>query len=76
VGPRAGLDTEAGGKILCLCRESNLDSPVVQLIATHNTDRAARPTVVYLRNVSFQAKCKMQLIHGLFIFGFSGWRTM
>jgi hypothetical protein len=23
VGPRAGLDTEARGKILCPCRESN-----------------------------------------------------
>jgi hypothetical protein len=25
VGPRAGLDAEARGKILCLCRGSNLD---------------------------------------------------
>jgi hypothetical protein len=30
VGPRAGLDTEVRGKILCLCRGSNLDRPVVQ----------------------------------------------
>jgi hypothetical protein len=29
-GPRAGLDTEATEKILCLCRGSNFDSPVVQ----------------------------------------------
>jgi hypothetical protein len=28
VGPRAGLDTEARGKILCLCRESNPSRPV------------------------------------------------
>jgi hypothetical protein len=28
VGLRAGLDTEARGKIICLCRESNLGSPV------------------------------------------------
>jgi hypothetical protein len=28
VGPRAGLDTEARGKILCLCRASNLGRPV------------------------------------------------
>jgi hypothetical protein len=30
VGPRAGLDTEARGKILCPLRESNSDRPVVQ----------------------------------------------
>jgi hypothetical protein len=30
VGPRAGLDTEARRKILCPCRRSNPDRPVVQ----------------------------------------------
>jgi hypothetical protein len=30
VGPRAGLDTEARGKILCPCRGSNPDRPAVQ----------------------------------------------
>jgi hypothetical protein len=30
VGLRVGLDTEARGKILCPCRGSNLDRPVVQ----------------------------------------------
>jgi hypothetical protein len=30
VGPRAGLDTEDGGKILCPCRGSNPDRTVVQ----------------------------------------------
>jgi hypothetical protein len=30
MGPRAGLDTEARGKILCPCRGSNPDRPVVQ----------------------------------------------
>jgi hypothetical protein len=38
VGPRAGLDTEATGKILYLCRGSNLDRPVVQPVARHCTD--------------------------------------
>jgi hypothetical protein len=42
VGPRAGLDTEARGKILCLCRVSNLDSPVIQSIARHYTAWATR----------------------------------
>jgi hypothetical protein len=30
MGPRAGLETEVRGKILCLYRESNLDHLVVQ----------------------------------------------
>jgi hypothetical protein len=38
VGPRAGLDTEARGKILCLCRGSNPDLPVVQSVVKHYTD--------------------------------------
>jgi hypothetical protein len=38
VGPRVGLDTEARGKILCLCRGSNFDRPVVQPVAGHYTD--------------------------------------
>jgi hypothetical protein len=33
-------DTEARGKILCPCRGSNLDRPVVQSIARHYTDWA------------------------------------
>jgi hypothetical protein len=33
VGLRAGLNTEARGKILFLCRGSNLDRPVVQPVA-------------------------------------------
>jgi hypothetical protein len=37
VGPRAGLDTEAKGKILCPCRESNPDRPVVQPVVRHYT---------------------------------------
>jgi hypothetical protein len=38
VGPRTGLDTEARGKILHLCRGSNLGSPVDQPVARHYTD--------------------------------------
>jgi hypothetical protein len=30
MGPIAGLDTEVRGKILCFCRASNLDRPVVR----------------------------------------------
>jgi hypothetical protein len=42
VGPRACLDTDIRGKILYLCRESNLDSPIVQSVARHYTDWATR----------------------------------
>jgi hypothetical protein len=38
VGPRAGLDTEVTGKVLCPCRGSNLDRPVVQSVARHRAD--------------------------------------
>jgi hypothetical protein len=37
VGPRAGLDTEAIGKILCPYRGSNPDRPVVQPVVRHYT---------------------------------------
>jgi hypothetical protein len=39
-GPRVGLDTEVTGKASCLCRRSNIDSPDVQSLARHYTDRA------------------------------------
>jgi hypothetical protein len=37
VGHRAGLDAGARRKILCPCRGSNLDHPIVQLIVRHYT---------------------------------------
>jgi hypothetical protein len=37
VGPRAGLDTEVRGKILCPCRGSNPDRPVVQPVVRQYT---------------------------------------
>jgi hypothetical protein len=37
VGPRASLDTEARGKIVCPRRESNPDRPVVQPVVRHYT---------------------------------------
>jgi hypothetical protein len=37
VGPRAGLDTEDTGKILCPRRGSNPDSPDVQPVVRHYT---------------------------------------
>jgi hypothetical protein len=38
VGPRAGLDTDAKGKIPFLCRGSNIDRPVVKPVARLYTD--------------------------------------
>jgi hypothetical protein len=38
VDQRACMDTEVRGKILCPCRGSNLDRPVVQPIARHYSD--------------------------------------
>jgi hypothetical protein len=35
VGPRAGLDTEVRGKIICPCRGSNPGRPVVQPVVRH-----------------------------------------
>jgi hypothetical protein len=37
VGPRAGLDTEVRGKILCTCRGSNPDRPVFQPVVRYYT---------------------------------------
>jgi hypothetical protein len=46
VGHRAGLDTEDRGKILCPCRGSNPDSPVVQPVVRHYT-AWANPAPLY-----------------------------
>jgi hypothetical protein len=38
VGLRAGLDTEAGERILPVCQGSNLERQVAQFLARHYTD--------------------------------------
>jgi hypothetical protein len=59
VGPRAGLDTEARGKISCFYRGSNLDRPVVQPVATHYTDWATRLTKYFA--TCYFSLCGLQL---------------
>jgi hypothetical protein len=39
VDVRVGLNEEATGKILCLCRGSNPDRPVIQSVGIHCTER-------------------------------------
>jgi hypothetical protein len=52
VDPRAGLDTEDTGKILCSRRGSNPDRPVVQPVVRHYTAWAnPAPTILVLLKV-------------------------
>jgi hypothetical protein len=53
VGPRVGLDTEDRGNILCLCRGSNPDRPVVQPVVRHYTDWATRLLKNYVRTENY-----------------------
>jgi hypothetical protein len=47
VGPRAGLDAEVRGKILCLCRGSNSDRPVRSQLPGSSHDRVVLRHVVW-----------------------------
>jgi hypothetical protein len=53
VGPRAGLDTEVRGKILCPCRGSNPDHSIVQSVVRHHTAWATRLLIInaYIQNI-------------------------
>jgi hypothetical protein len=46
VGLRAGLDTEARGKILCLCQGSNPNRPINQSVVRHYTNWATQVTYI------------------------------
>jgi hypothetical protein len=56
VGLRAGLDTEVRGKILCPCRGSNPDRPVVQSVVRHYTDCATPAPVKNIRTINLRVK--------------------
>jgi hypothetical protein len=62
VGPRAGLVTEVRGKILCLCRGSNTDRPVVQPVVRHYTAWATRLLL------SLQRETKDKIAHSTYSF--------
>jgi hypothetical protein len=51
VGPRAGLDTDVRGKILCPRRGSKPDRPVVQPVVRHYTDWANPAPLSYFKSV-------------------------
>jgi hypothetical protein len=56
VGPTAGLDTEARGKISCLCRGSNINRPVVHSVARHYTDWAT-PAPLMIQSINIFTTC-------------------
>jgi hypothetical protein len=58
VDHRAGLDTEDRGKILCLCRGSNLDRPVVQPVARDYTDWATPANVLVYTALKLISTCQ------------------
>jgi hypothetical protein len=61
VGPRAGLDTEVRGKILCPCRGSNPDRPVLQPVVRHYTAWAT-PAPWYCTLSTY--KCQITCLRG------------
>jgi hypothetical protein len=60
VGPRAGLDTEDRGKILCPWRGSNPDRPVVQPVVRHYTMFSK---VISSIHVFFLKLCRLCIFH-------------
>jgi hypothetical protein len=75
VGLRAGLDAGARRKILCPCRRSNLDHPIVQPVVRHYTAWTTAPprhrtyVVKYFRLVFFnkESHCGEFVLEFLFI---------
>jgi hypothetical protein len=65
VGPRAGLDTEAKGKILCPRRGSNPDRPVVHPVFRHYTAWANRTPVLISRVILNEKGLYFRLGFGL-----------
>jgi hypothetical protein len=65
VGPRAGLDTEDRGKILCPCRGSNPDCPVVQPVVRHYNAWATRLRPV--QTVTSSNKIRKLIIAGVLV---------
>jgi hypothetical protein len=67
VGPRAGLHTDARGNILCLCRGSNPDRPVVQpvelLIRLPGPEWPWKMNVVGIQSVPLKS-CNLDILLG------------
>jgi hypothetical protein len=60
--PTARLDTEAREKSFRLCRGSNLNRPVVQLIARHYTNLATR---LMFRRLCFTLLCVLHTLSSM-----------
>jgi hypothetical protein len=61
VGPRAGLDSEVRGKIICLCRGWNLDRPVVQPVDRHDTTELPRLPEQQKADMKYSRTCNISL---------------
>jgi hypothetical protein len=64
VGPRAGLDTEVRGTILCLCRGSNPDRPDIQSVVRHYTDCATTaPINIFVTDLFIHSENVFEVIY-------------
>jgi hypothetical protein len=61
VGPRTGLDTEAIGKILCPCRGSNPNRPVVRFFYKFRYEIQEQNVPVYTGICRFRALALLEL---------------
>jgi hypothetical protein len=61
VGLRDGLDTEATGKILFLCRGSNFDRPVVQPLDRHYSLSYPRSLALVLKKKANNKSSKIKV---------------
>jgi hypothetical protein len=62
VGPIVGLDTEDRGKILCPCRRSNPDRPVVQPVVRHYTACASLALSCHIATVKLAEVAKKETV--------------
>jgi hypothetical protein len=67
VGLRAGLDAGARRKILCPCRGSNLDHPIIQPVVRHYTAWATGPYRRWEVKTDFQSWKRNEFLWSLLV---------